>query len=343
MKFNEIPYARPDLDGLIENIKVLVSNFKQAKTPQVQIDLMKQIREARNEVETNESIVNIRHSINTKDEFYDGENKFFDENSPRYSAAINEYYSAVVESPFKKELSKEFGEHFINLARVKEESFDQSTVPLLKEENKLSSEYNVLIAQLEIIVDDKKYSIGNISPLLSSPDRSIRKKAAEALYGALESKQSEFDQIFDNLVQIRHKMALEMGYENYVELGYKKLNRTDYTSQDVSEYRKAIYEYVVPVVKKLKNRQKKRLGLDLMKYYDAGFKFKSGKITSATFFSLTLSSGFFVSFLTFISGFTLTSGFLVSFFTLTSGFFNSCFLDSGFFVSILLFEKSKSL
>ena len=279
MKFNEIPYARPDLDGLIENIKVLVSNFKQAKTPQVQIDLMKQIREARNEVETNESIVNIRHSINTKDEFYDGENKFFDENSPRYSAAINEYYSAVVESPFKKELSKEFGEHFINLARVKEESFDQSTVPLLKEENKLSSEYNVLIAQLEIIVDDKKYSMGNISPLLSSPDRSIRKKAAEALYGALESKQSEFDQIFDNLVQIRHKMALEMGYENYVELGYKKLNRTDYTSQDVSEYRKAIYEYVVPVVKKLKNRQKKRLGLDLMKYYDAGFKFKSGNPT----------------------------------------------------------------
>ncbi len=279
MKFNEIPYKRPDLDVLIENIKTLISNFKQAKTPQSQIDLMKQIKEARNEVETNQSIVNIRHSINTKDEFYDEENKFFDENSPRYSAAINEYYSAVVQSPFKKELSQEFGEHFINLAQVKEESFDQSSIDLLKEENKLASEYNVLIAQLEIIVDEKKYSMGNISPLLSSSDRLIRKKAAEALYSVLESKQNAFDEIFHNLVQIRHEMAVKMGFENYVELGYKKLNRTDYNSNDVAEYRKAIHEYVVPVVKKLKTRQKKRLGLELMKYYDAGFKFKSGNPT----------------------------------------------------------------
>ena len=276
MKFNEIPYERPDLDLLIENINTLISNFKKAKSSKIQIDLMRQIKEVRNEMETCESIVNIRHSINTKDEFYDNENKFFDENSPRYTAAVNEYYSAVVRSPFKKELSHEFGEHFINLAQVKEDSFDQNCIPLLKEENKLTSEYNVIIAQLEIIVEGEKYTIGNISPLLSSSDRSLRKKAAEALYGALESKQDAFDQIFHKLVQIRHEMAVKMGCENYVELGYKKLNRTDYNSKDVAEYRKAIHDYVVPVVKKLKDRQKNRLGLDLMKYYDAGFKFKSG-------------------------------------------------------------------
>jgi oligoendopeptidase F len=71
-------------------------------------------------------------------------------------------------------------------------------------------------------------------------------------------------------------MALNMGYENYVDLAYKKLNRTDYDSKDVAEYRKAIKEYVVPVVEKLKTRQQKRLGLDSMKYYDTAFKFKSG-------------------------------------------------------------------
>ena len=82
MKFNEIPYKRPDLDLLIGNINTLISNFKKAKSSKIQIDLMKQIKEVRDEMETCESIVNIRHSINTKDEFYDNENKFFDENSP---------------------------------------------------------------------------------------------------------------------------------------------------------------------------------------------------------------------------------------------------------------------
>ena len=67
-----------------------------------------------------------------------------------------------------------------------------------------------------------------------------------------------------------------MGFENYVELGYKKLNRTDYNSTNVAEYRKAILEYVVPVVKKLKQRQEKRLGIGSLKYYDNGFKFTTG-------------------------------------------------------------------
>ena len=61
------------------------------------------------------------------------------------------------------------------------------------------------------------------------------------------------------------------------KFGYKKLNRTDYNADDVAIYRDAIHEYVVPVVDKLKVRQKKRLGIDSLKYFDAPFKFNSGK------------------------------------------------------------------
>lgn len=276
MKFNEIPYKRPELESIFSELNVLIKKFQEASSAQEQIDLMKSIKEVRNEMESFKTIASIRHSINTNDKFYDSENKFFDENSPAYTSVINTYYQAVVKSKFQSELANEFGEHFLNVSKVTVESFDEKNIELLKEENKLSSEYNVIIAQLEIIIDDKKYTIGNISPILSSPDRSLRKRAAKALYKALELKQTELDELYDGLVKIRHQMAINMGYENYVDLAYKKLNRTDYDSKDVAEYRKAIKEYVVPVVKKLKIRQQKRLGLDSMKYYDSGFKFKSG-------------------------------------------------------------------
>lgn len=276
MKFSEIPYSRPDLEKITSDLKGLIKLFEESDSAKDQIQIMKQIRDVRNEMETNSTIVSIRHSINTNDELYDAENKFFDENSPVYSSIVNDYYKAVVKSKFKDELAEEFGDHFINLAKVKVESFDDRTVEILKEENKLSSEYNVVIAQLKIEVDGKTYSIGNISPLLSDPDRGLRKRAAEALYSSLENVQEKLDDIYDALVKKRHEMAKVMGYENYVDLAYKKLQRTDYNSKDVAEYRKAIKEYVVPVVKKLKARQQKRLGLDSMKYYDAGFKFKSG-------------------------------------------------------------------
>lgn len=279
MKFSEIPYERPDLDNIINKIKSLINDFDQSSSADAQIEIMKQIASVRSEMETSKTIVSIRHSINTNDEFYDAENKFFDEHSPDYSNAINQYYKAINESEFKSELSKEFGEHFLNLAKVKMESFDERTIDLLKEENKITSAYNVLLAQLKIEIDGKEYSIGNISPLLSSSDRSLRKRAAEAFYGAMEEKQVDLDEQYDGLVKIRHEIAQVMGYDNYVDLAYKKLNRTDYNSKDVAEYRKAIHEYVVPVVKRLKARQQKRLGLDVMKYYDAGFKFKSGNPT----------------------------------------------------------------
>ncbi len=279
MKFSELPYERPDLKAIMDSIKSLINDFQKSSSANEQIELMKKIAEVRSEMETSRSLVSIRHSIDTNDEFYDEENKFFDQNSPDYGNVINQYYQAINESQFKIELANEFGEHFLNLAKVKMESFDKKTIDLLKEENKLTSEYNVLLAQLKIEVDGESYTMGNISPLLSSPDRALRKRAAEAFYGAMESKQEEIDAQYDGLVKIRQKIAETMGYKNYVDLAYKKLNRTDYNAKDVAEYRKAIHEYVVPVVKKLKARQKERLGLDVMKYYDAGFKFKSGNPT----------------------------------------------------------------
>lgn len=276
MKFKDIPYKRPDLDLIFGALKSFIKNFEEASSAQEQIEIMNSIREVRNEMESFKTLASIRHSINTNDSYYAAENKFFDENSPAYEGVINSFYQAVVKSKFQAELSQEFGEHFFKVSKVTVESFDDKNIDLLKEENKLSSAYNVIIAQLEIVVDGSNYTIGNISPLLSSADRSLRKRAGEAFYCALAEKQTELDELYDGLVKLRHQMALNMGYENYVDLAYKKLNRTDYNSKDVAEYRKAIKEYVVPVVHKLKNRQQKRLGLDSMKYYDSGFKFKSG-------------------------------------------------------------------
>ena len=118
MKFQDLPYSRPNLDEITSKLNSLIQYFSTADSATSQIVLMNQITDVRNEMESSKTIVSIRHSINTTDKFYDTENKFFDENSPAYSAIINKYYKAVVESKFKKELSEEFGPHFFNLAKV---------------------------------------------------------------------------------------------------------------------------------------------------------------------------------------------------------------------------------
>jgi M3 family oligoendopeptidase len=47
----------------------------------------------------------------------------------------------------------------------------------------------------------------------------------------------------------------------------------------VANYRRQVYEHIVPLAEKLKKRQAKRIGIDKMKVYDENFSFASGNPT----------------------------------------------------------------
>ena len=90
-------------------------------------------------------------------------------------------------------------------------------------------------------------------PYLSSSDRKIRKDAETAMWKFFENNNDEIEQIFDNLVKTRDKMAKKLGYENYIPLGYKRLGRTDYNENDVAKYREQILRDIVPLAEKIIN------------------------------------------------------------------------------------------
>lgn len=69
---------------------------------------------------------------------------------------------------------------------------------------------------------------------------------------------------YDQLVQVRTRMAKKLGYENYIELGYYRMMRFDYNKNDVENYRKQVLEDVVPLDNELYARQQKRLGYDTL-------------------------------------------------------------------------------
>ncbi len=71
-------------------------------------------------------------------------------------------------------------------------------------------------------------------------------------------------------------MAHKLGYTNFVELGYRRMKRTDYDAEMVANFRKQIKQYIVPLVVKLKDRQRLRLGLENLSYYDDKCLFSGG-------------------------------------------------------------------
>lgn len=279
MKFKDYVYERPDLKRITKRFEILLEEFKDSQTLDQQNNILRQINEVRNNIETMSSLVHIRHSIDTKDEFYERENNFMDENEPKMEKLTFEFYKELVKSKFRDELEELWGEQIFNLAELQIQTFSEEIMDDLVAENKLITEYNKLIASAQLEFKGDIRNLSDMRPFLESKDRLTRKSASETMWGFFQKNESEFDRIYDELVKRRHKMAKTLGFSNYVEMGYKKLGRTDYNSKMVENYRKQVYEDLVPLVSDLNDRQKKRLGLEDMNYYDELLEYNTGNAT----------------------------------------------------------------
>ncbi len=98
----------------------------------------------------------------------------------------------------------------------------------------------------------------------------------EAKYGFFKEKEADLDRIYDELVKVRTKIAKKLGYKNFVELAYARMKRADYDAEMVKGFRKQVLENIVPEATALRERQRKRLGLDKLYFYDEALAFNSG-------------------------------------------------------------------
>lgn len=275
-KFENISYSRPNIHEIKEEFLGYVNQITEAKKYGEQQNAIKEINRINAFVDTAMNLAYIRNSINTEDAFYDAEKNYFNEKMPIISDLNFEYYKALNASKFRRNLEEEYGKQLFTIADFAVKSFDKNIMEDLAEENKLSSEYSKLVASAQIEFDGKTLNLSQLTPYTQSADREIRKKAVEAKYDFVEKNSQKFDEIYDKLVKLRDKMAKKMGFKNYVELGYLKMQRSDYNPEMVSNYRQQILDYVVPLVSKIRKKQAKRLGLEKLKHYDNPYFYPSG-------------------------------------------------------------------
>ena len=109
MKFSEMPYARPDLEALRALAAETVAKLDGAKTAQEQLDAYAAWAKAINTVETMSTLAYVRHTIDTRDEFYDQEQTWMDEVSPQFQEMMQQVNLALLRSPFRQELGDKLG------------------------------------------------------------------------------------------------------------------------------------------------------------------------------------------------------------------------------------------
>ncbi|MPM43942.1 hypothetical protein SDC9_90620 [bioreactor metagenome] len=138
------------------------------------------------------------------------------------------------------------------------------------------SRYTKLLASAKINFNKEELNLSGLYKYMLSQDRKVREESSKAYYNYFEIHEEEFDEIYDNLVKIRHEIAKKLGFNNFTELGYIRMYRTDYNPEMVINLRKQVLEHIVPLCNKLYEKQAKRLNLDKLTYIDENLEFLDG-------------------------------------------------------------------
>ncbi|MBR6321297.1 MAG: M3 family oligoendopeptidase [Lachnospiraceae bacterium] len=277
MKFSEMPYQRPDPEAVKAELQDLTERLKNAQSYGEARAVFLEKEEKEKVVETMGTLSYVRHSIDTRDDFYDGESKFWDEFGPEVEEFEQAWIEAMLASPFRKDFSAEYGDLMFVNAEIDRKTFSPEIIPEMQKENELTTRYAKLIASAQIPFEGGTYTLSQLSPFKTDSDDARRLAAWKAEGKWYKEQQDQLDAIYDELTKLRDRMGRKLGYDGYTELGYYRMQRNCYTKEDVEKFRAAVQKYLVPVADAIMREQAKRLGKAYpLSFADEALSFRSG-------------------------------------------------------------------
>ena len=277
MKFSEMPYIRPDPEAVKAELQELTERLKNAKNYEEARAVFLEKEEKEKTVDTMGTLAYIRHSIDTRDEFYDGEIEFWDEVSPEFEEFEQAWIDALLGSPFRGDFEAEYGDLLFLNAEIERKTFSPEIIQDMQKENELVTEFNKLIASAQIPFEDGVYTLSQLEPFQTNADDARRLAAWKAKGQWYKDNQERLDTIYDELVKLRDSMGRKLGYGGYTQLGYYRMERNCYAKEDVEKFRTAVQKYLVPVADSIMREQAKRLGKTYpLSFADDALRFRSG-------------------------------------------------------------------
>jgi len=276
MNFKEIPFPQISIESFEADWKALLLQMEQSKTFEKQEATILELYQKRDDFMTMIELAEIRLSQDTRSE--DLRKKMDDANDayPQYENWVNNFYLILNKSPFKKEIEEKWGKHLLDMAQFSTSKFDPSIIEECKIENKLQTQYPQIRGNANIEFNGEILSLSGLGKYMNDSDRNVREAAHKKRWNFFDTKREELDNLFDDLVKVRHKMSQKLGYKNFVEFSYKRMLRMDFDEKMIANFRQQIVEEIVPITRKLRKRQQTRLGYDSLELFDLRFQFLSG-------------------------------------------------------------------
>eukprot|EP00388_Colpodella_angusta_P014618 GDKJ01036525.1.p1 GENE.GDKJ01036525.1~~GDKJ01036525.1.p1 ORF type:complete len:572 (-),score=41.80 GDKJ01036525.1:712-2427(-) len=193
---------------------------------------------------------------------------FATEIEPKISPIANELNKKFSESPFIDELDQ--NKYFVYIRAVKKalELYREENIELFTQLQVAQQKYQGITGAMSVTINDQEYTLEQAANFLKDTDRDKRQQAWETIQQRRLVAKDELNILFDELIAMRHKVALNAGFENYRDYMFQALGRFDYSPKDCYDFAEAIEKEVVPVLKEQAAKRKQALGLEELKPWD---------------------------------------------------------------------------
>lgn len=195
LKFREMPYERPDGEALKTSMRTLTEKLRAAGSYEAAKAVFLEKETLSKHIQTLATLAQVRHTIDTRDKFYDEENGFWNQLSPELEEYSQEWTKAMLASPYRADFEKEYGTLMFLNAEIALKTFSPEIIPELQKENDLTTEYDKLIASAQIPFEGGVYTLSQLSPFKTGADDAQRLAAWKAEGGWYKEHQSELDRL----------------------------------------------------------------------------------------------------------------------------------------------------
>ena len=211
----------------------------------------------------------IKMTCNTTDKSLEEAFVFFTmEIQPKIQPYADILNKKLINSPFTQQLDQKEFFTYLRSVRTSIELFREANIPLQAELSILQQQYGVIAGQMTIEVNGQEYTLQQASKFLESHDRSLREEVYTKMQQRRLQDKEAMNELYTQLIKKRDQVAKNAGFDNYRDYKFVELGRFDYSKEDCFQFHEAVKLHVLPLIEKIYQHKKEKLGLDTLRPWD---------------------------------------------------------------------------
>jgi oligoendopeptidase F len=212
----------------------------------------------------------IKMTIDTRDEKLSNAYTFFvTKIQPELAPFEDRLNKKLVDSPYFESLNKEESYRiYFRSVKTALELFREENIPLEAELNEKSQLFGSISAAQSIEHNGETLTMQKAAALLKETDEALRRTIFEKMSTRRRMDTDSLDGLFTELIEKRHQLARNAGFDNFRDYKFLAMGRFDYTKEDCFAFHNAIKSQIVPLVKEIQLAKLNKLGKEKFKPWD---------------------------------------------------------------------------